>query len=67
MIRNTLSQMIAFQLSLFTAAQAAIVQRPPQAALSKLPIEITRLRYKELKDVPSARWLSFHLWSYQFN
>jgi len=55
MIRNTLSQMIAFQLSLFTAAQAAIVQRPPQAALSKLPIEITRLRYKELKDVPSAR------------
>ena len=55
MIRNTLSHMIALLLSLFTAAQSAIVQVPPQPALTKLPIEITRLRYKELKDVPSAR------------
>src|SRR5262245_2861565 len=50
MIRKTLSQMIAFLLFLLTAAQAAIVQSPSQPALTKVPIEITRLRYKELKD-----------------
>ena len=50
MIRKTLSQMIAFLLSLFATVQAAVVQSPLQPAPTKLPIEVAKLRYKELKD-----------------